>query len=154
MLVRLCGKDGDYEFDHTKVILRDETNEYFYAKTSQQTLEFSEINIGNLEITKIPAERIWPPADPDFTRAPDPLPPNSYVKRPRLLYYKDTTNSAEYYEPILTEAKACELLRRHPHPNIVQYFSCIVKNERIIGFCFEKSPITLSKLLKDKKAVL
>ncbi|KAJ8131252.1 hypothetical protein O1611_g2377 [Lasiodiplodia mahajangana] len=144
-------RDGDRVFDHTKIILRDETGEYFYAKTSQHKFQFSEIEIRSLDIATIPAEHIWPPVDPEFTRAPDPLPPTSYVKRPRLLYYDGgNTTSTKYYDLILTEVKACEILSRHPHPNIAQYLGCIVNNERITGLCFEKYPVTLSQLLKNK----
>ena len=102
-------------------------------------------------MSKIPAESVWPPMDPRFTRTPDPLPPNTYLKQPSLLDYGDTCASLEPSCQILTEVEACEILRRHPHPNIAQYLGCVSKHGRIKGLCFVKYPMTLSKRLKDPK---
>jgi len=37
---------------------------------------------------------------------------------------------------ILNEIEKCEILRRHPHPNIVQYLGCLVEDGKIYGLCF------------------
>ncbi|KAI1352324.1 kinase-like domain-containing protein [Xylaria sp. FL0043] len=140
-------KDDDLVFDHTKIILRTD-GEYFYAKTNQRIFR-SSIDINGLATIRIPADNVWPLADPEFTRAPDPLPSTAYVKRPSLLYYENASNNPDYACQILTEVKTCEVLRKHPHHNIVQYLGCIVKDGRIKGLAFAKYSITLSQMLKD-----
>ncbi|KAK3687212.1 hypothetical protein B0T22DRAFT_122478 [Podospora appendiculata] len=86
-------KDDDIIFDHTIIIL--------------------------LDTTRIPADQIWPLANPNFTRAPDTLPPTSYLKRPRLLYYG--LDDLDCGNQILTEVEACEVLKSYPHPSIALY---------------------------------
>ncbi len=142
-------KDDDYVFDHTKIILRGTDDEYFYAKTDQRILP-SKIDVDGLDITKIPADRVWPVAEPKFTRAPDSLPSTCYLKRPSLMYYEDIPDGPHYGRQILSEVEACEVLRIHPHPNITQYLGCVVRDGRIRGLGFVKYPITLSQMLKDR----
>ena len=76
--------------------------------------------------------------DPSFTLAPSPLPPDSYFKQPSLLYYGDTPASLEPGRQVLAEVEVCEVLRRHPHPNIAQYLGCVTENGRAMGLCFKK----------------
>lgn len=140
----------DDVFDHSKFILRRaDDDEYFYAKTSQRIFQ-SRIDVDELDTIPIPAEHIWPLADPTFTRAPNPLPRSSFLKRPSLLYYENTPDELDYSHQILTEVEACEVLRLHLHPNIVQYFGCVVKDGRIRGLCFARYSTTLAQILKDK----
>ncbi|GAP84538.1 putative serine threonine kinase [Rosellinia necatrix] len=141
-------KDDDFIFNYTKSILRGTDGEYFYAKTHQRIFR-SSIDINGLATTRIPADNVWPLADPEFTRAPDPLPSTSCLKRPSLLYCENDPNNPDYARQILTEVEACEVLRIHPHHNIVQYLGCIVKDGRIRRLGFAKYSITLSQMLKD-----
>ncbi|KAF2005720.1 hypothetical protein P154DRAFT_518436 [Amniculicola lignicola CBS 123094] len=142
-------KGADYIFDHSKIILRTANDEYFYAKTSHSIFRNPQNNIDQLDTIQIPAEHVWPLADPNFTRAPEPLASTCYLKRPSLLYYENTPEKPDYGGQILTEVEACEVLRVHPHPNIVQYLGCIVKDGRVRGLCFTKYSRTLSQVLKD-----
>jgi len=88
--------------------------------------------------------------NPQFTRAPDPLPENTYLKQPSLLEYNVSTRTAEnYFCLVLTEVEACQVLRKQPHPNIAEYLGCIPEHGRIKGLCFVKYPMTLSQRLKD-----
>ncbi|KFY86495.1 hypothetical protein V500_07584, partial [Pseudogymnoascus sp. VKM F-4518 (FW-2643)] len=136
-------EDGDLAFHHTKIILRD-GSQYFYALTSRRYSSASEIDPASLEPIPIPASQIHPPFPETHTRAPDPLPQNCFVKRPSLLYYGDTEEaSTELSTLILDEAKACEILKVHPHPNIAQYLGCTVEGGRITGLCFVKYGMTL-----------
>ncbi len=140
-------KDDDLIFNHTKIILRDADDEYFYAKTNQRMTRVSIVDVNGLDTTRIPADHIWPLANPEFTRAPDPLPSTSYLKRPGLLYYGlDDLNCGNQ---ILTEVEACEVLKGYPHPNIAPYLGCIVKEGRIRGLAYVRFSVTLSRMLKD-----
>ncbi|KAI1187399.1 kinase-like domain-containing protein [Nemania serpens] len=133
-------------FDHTRIILQRGDDEYFYAKISQRVSE-EEVNIEALDMTAIPVEHIRPLADPKFTRAPEPLPANCYLKRQSLLTYEATPSAHKFGDPILVEVEACEILREHPHPNIVRYLGCVVKNGRIEALAFNKYTITLYDML-------
>lgn len=135
-------EDGDLAFHHTKIILRD-GSQYFYALTLRRYSSATEIDPADLELIPIPASQIWPPFPENYTRAPEPLPQNCYVKRPSLLHCGDTDASTKLGTLILDEAKACEILRAHPHPNIAQYLGCTVDGGRITGLCFVKYGMTL-----------
>ncbi|KAI0117924.1 kinase-like domain-containing protein [Nemania sp. FL0031] len=139
----------DPTFDHTKIIFRKGDNEYFYAKSSQRIFRDEDVDVDTLETIKIPVEHIWPLADPEFTRAPEPLPETCYIKRQNLINYEAGPNAHKYGEPILTEIKACEVLRKHPHPNIVRYLGCVVKDGRVRGLAFEKHTLALQQMLKE-----
>lgn len=144
-------EDGDLAFHHTKIILRD-GNQYYYALTERRYWSTSEVDPVDLDLTPIPTSQIWPPFPADFTRAPEPLPQNCYVKRPSLLYYGETDASTELSTLLLNEAEACEILRVYPHPNIAQYLGCIVDGGRITGLCFAKYGMTLSeRVSKDPR---
>jgi hypothetical protein len=111
-------KDNEYILDHSKIILRRADDEYFYAITRQSIFRSPQIDIDGLDTIPIPADHVWPLADPKFIRAPEPLPSTCYLKRPSLLYYENTPNKPDYGRQILTEVEACEVLSKHPHPNI------------------------------------
>lgn len=144
-------QDGDLVFDHTKLILRRDSD-YFYARTNWRASSRSTVDISQLKISKIPTENVWPLMNPRYTPSPDPLPPNSYIKQPSLLYYGDTPASVEQGRQVLAEVEACEVLRNHPHTNIARYLGCVTKNGRIMGICFVKYPMNLSQRLKEATA--
>ncbi|KJZ71639.1 hypothetical protein HIM_08951 [Hirsutella minnesotensis 3608] len=142
-------KDDDIVFDHIKIILRGANSEYFYAKTHQRLFGSAKVEVNELDTIRIPADHIWPLANPKFTRAPDPLPSTSYLKRPSLLYYESCSDDFDFARHIVTEVEACEVLRMHPDPNIVQYLGCTVKDGRVTGLGFAKYSLTLSQILND-----
>lgn len=142
-------QDGDLVFDHTKLILQRD-GEYFYARANMRSKSADvDIDTSQLKITKIPTENVWPLMEPRYTPARDPLPPNSYIKRPSLLYYGDSPASLDPGRQILVEVEACEVLRSNPHPNIARYLGCVVENGRITGLCFDRYSMNLSQRLKE-----
>jgi serine/threonine protein kinase len=136
--------DGnDIVFHHTKVILRSKGDgQYFYSRTPKR-IPSSTVTFDDLDLNKIPTEDIWPVVNPTFTRAPQPLPPDSYIKRPSLLEYGDSPASCKINDQILNEVDVCEILMNNPHPNIGQYLGCIVEGDRITGLCFTMYEMTL-----------
>ncbi len=54
------------------------------------------------------------------------------------------------------EAETCELLKRHPHPNIAEYRGVVVHNGcgRIVGLCFKKYQATLMQRRRNSDAPL
>ncbi|KAG5292528.1 serine/threonine-protein kinase, conidia-enriched transcript [Histoplasma ohiense] len=57
-----------------------------------------------------------------------------YVKTPSLFAY---TGRSDLEKQILREVEACEVLRKHPHPNIAFYYGCQVTHGRVSGLCFK-----------------
>ena len=87
---------------------------------------------------------IKPPFAASFTQVPKPLSDHHYVKTPSLLAYDGTEEVVRnIHAQVLNEIAACEVLMKYPHPNIVTYFGCIVKDGRVRGLCFTKYPRTL-----------
>lgn len=140
-------EDGDLVFDHTKVILK-KGGDLFYARTNQR--QSATIDLNQLEAIPIPKDHIYPAFNPIFTQAPNPLPPKTYVKRPNVIYYGDTTATMNFAPTILNEVNKCEVLRRHPHPNIAQYLGCLVEGGRIYGICFVEYQQSLAQRLREK----
>lgn len=137
----------DLQYSHTTVILRKGDN-IFHARTKHRYSPSETINPDNLEMRPIPVPEIWPLFSNDLTRAPNPLPVDSYVKRPSLLYCCET-DDFHISDLLLNEARICEILRKYPHPNIAQYLGCTVQGNRITGLSFVKYDITLADRLKD-----
>lgn len=86
--------------------------------------------------TPIPREEIYPEYKGDLTLAPNPLPEGVYIKQPRLAYYAPEGNGA-LASHLSNEAHVYEALRLDPHPNIGQYYGCIVENGRITGIALK-----------------
>lgn len=137
----------DLAYSHTAVIFRD-GDEFYYAHTKRRYQSSDQIDPNNLELHPIPIEDIWPPFSCDLTPAPDPVPEDCYIKRPSLVCYNETDN-VRLSDLLLEEARTCEILKKHPHPNIAQYMGCVVQDGRITGLCFFKYDTTLAVRLND-----
>ena len=103
---------------------------------------------------KVIMEHIFPRFDPKkFTVAADLLPTTIYWKRPSLIDYDE--KEYEDMEPdgsieaklVIREAEIYEKLMRFPHENIVRYYGCKVRDERLVGLCLEKLDETLGHRL-------
>jgi hypothetical protein len=139
-------KDGGFVYDHTRIILR-QGKQYFSAKVEDRSFQPTDLNTASLDITPIPSEHFCPKIEHNITEVLD-VRPHTHIKRPSLLYWEPSaTNPATIAEIVLQEAEVCEVLKRNPHPNIAQYYGCLVEAERIIGLCFVKYNSTISKRL-------
>lgn len=101
-------------FDHILLIVRPGSR-YLFARQRDRHAP--------IDATKLHLEEI-----------PDSLPSNSYVKRPNLLDYGEKENCCTV---LLQESEINEILRQHPHPNIAQYYGCVVENGRFGGLCLQ-----------------
>ncbi|CAK7269261.1 hypothetical protein SEPCBS119000_003479 [Sporothrix epigloea] len=142
-------KDDEYVFDHSKIILRGPNDEYFYATTEEPMYKSSSIDLDKLEIFPISSD-IWPRYSPHLSLAPNPPPPNSYVKKPNFVNYDENTSPQKIGDLILQEADICEILKKHPHPNVATYMGCVVQDDKIKGLCFARYAKTLSERLEMK----
>jgi serine/threonine protein kinase len=70
-----------------------------------------------------------------------------YVKTPSLLSYADEPNLEEL---LRLEVETCELLRRHPHPNVARYLGHLETRGRVSGLCFEQCTQTLASAVNPE----
>ena len=79
--------EGHYVFTKTPVVYRI-GNEIYHAYCDKQTLSASNIQEDELkDVQLIPMVAYCPLFSSNFTRAPEPLPDNIYIKRPSLASY-------------------------------------------------------------------
>ncbi|KAG6271184.1 hypothetical protein E4U48_003575 [Claviceps purpurea] len=145
-------KDGEDEIGFTKIIIRGPHRDHYYATTQDRFRKSSEIDLDKLNKIPIDTDTIWPCYSDRFLRAPSPVPQDSHVKETNLILYQECPEGVEEMrlgDLVLHEIEAYELLRRHPHPNIVEYRGCVVRDGRITGICLAKYKMTLDEKMKD-----
>ncbi|KAK4552394.1 hypothetical protein LTR86_010408 [Recurvomyces mirabilis] len=103
-------------------------------------------------LKRIPDEQIYPIATPPISivsRCENDE--NSlYIKRPQLAGCDDADIAALLPGLLLEEARLLEFLRTHPHPNIIRYYGCTLKNGRITGIALEKHDVLLLYRYEDR----
>ncbi|KAF4983607.1 hypothetical protein FZEAL_1016 [Fusarium zealandicum] len=109
-------------------------------------------------LTRIPDEQIFPrwPQDLTLTKAPEELPPDVFVKRPRLaLYDVFLEHKVVHLLPkgLAEEAEAMEVLQCRPHPSIVGYHGCLVRRGYIAGLVLDRHLDDLNSYLKNGHAI-
>jgi serine/threonine protein kinase len=136
--------DGVLKYHLNTVLYR--LGEAFYVGSSRVRYRSKEeVNFEDIfDSVLIPEDHLSCPFPEHFTRAPDPLPSNCYVKRPFPLLYNLAAPNA-LGDSLLEEATIYENLVHHPHPNIAKYYGCQVKNNRVTGLCFVKYHESLMK---------
>lgn len=115
-----------------------------------------DITVEDLKRTlkRIPDEQIYPIA----TRLISTLPLCNhddgnrlvYIKRPQLAGCDDADIIALLPGLLLEEASRLEFLKTHPHPNLVKYYGCTLKNGRITGIALEKHDVLLLYRYEDR----
>jgi hypothetical protein len=130
--------NGELVFDHIRVILR-QGSRYLFARQQDR---YAPIDATKLDLEEIPDTFLYAQIPAGWTRAPDPLPADSYIKQPNLLEYGETSNCCTV---LLQEAEIYEVLRQHPHPNIARYYGCVVENGRFRGICLRRYSTTLKQ---------
>jgi serine/threonine protein kinase len=140
-------KNGDYVFDHTKLILK-ENEQYFHATIKNRLCPSLVIDVNKIQ--PVPIRDFWPPFDRSLTRVPKPQSNKYFIKRPSLLYYTDE-EAQDLSKQILDEANICEIIRKNPHPNIAEYMGCIEENGSIIGLCFVKYTMDLIQRVQTRR---
>lgn len=142
-------RDGDLVFDFTKLILRGQNDDYYYAIVKDRIGGASStFDVETLQKIPIPTNDIWPYFSAQMSQAPNHPSSECYIKEPNLLDYGDTLASLQLSKLTLHEIEVCELLKKHPHRNVAQYLGCVVSGGRIRGLCFVKYKLTLRKRLQ------
>ncbi|KAG6229008.1 hypothetical protein E4U25_007501 [Claviceps purpurea] len=141
--------DGKYVFNKTVMVLRGKDNEFFWATTKLKSREISTLDLEKLDKIAVNLDTVRPLYSARLLRAPTPVPQDSYIKEPSLMDYKENlTEESIITKLILHEIEALELLRKHPHPNIVEYRGCVVTDGRISGLCLAKCKATLCERME------
>ncbi|KAM0433322.1 hypothetical protein ACHAPT_004198 [Fusarium lateritium] len=94
----------------------------------------------------------WPHECLTFTKAPEELPPDVFIKRPRLALYDIFLKHKVVHllpQGLVEEAEAMEVLRSQPHPNIVRYYGCQVRRGYITGLVLDRHTHDLNSYLKS-----
>jgi len=138
--------DGSFIFTGT-LIVYNAGGDLHHAVSKTRYSSPSEVKLEHLNNDiLIPVSAYSPLFPSDFTRAPDPLPQNYYIKKPRLISYEQIRHGSQpnhIAESVLLEAAVYELLKQHPHPNVATYIGCQVSDRRITGLCFMEYQRTL-----------
>lgn len=91
----------------------------------------------------VPAECIHPEIREGFTIVPDFHSAKHYLKAPSFTYDDCRPGKTFVADCVLNEVSVLERLKLYPHPNIVSYLGCVVKDGRITHICLEKYPASL-----------
>ncbi|KAG9252716.1 kinase-like domain-containing protein [Emericellopsis atlantica] len=105
-------------------------------------------------LARIPDEEILPqwPEDFTLTKAPQELPSKIFIKRPKLALYdvfREHKVTHLLQKSLAEEVEAMEILRSHPHPNIVGYHGCHVRRGYITGLVLDRHVHDLESYLKS-----
>ncbi|KAG6287243.1 hypothetical protein E4U45_008124 [Claviceps purpurea] len=143
---KIDSDDRDFVFNYTKLVIRGNDNQFFLATTKLRMGATSELDLEKLDKVAVNLDIVRPPYSARLLRAPTPVPQGSFVKEPCLLDYDEKPETIS--ELVLHEIEAYELLRKHPHPNIVDYRGCVVIDGRISGLCLAKYKMTLGERMR------
>ncbi|KAI6840880.1 threonine synthase [Hortaea werneckii] len=101
-------------------------------------------------LRRIPDEAIYPELTAGLTVVADNEDLSRYhIKRPKLLCLDDVDEAQLLPEMLLEEARILEHLQPHGHRNLVRYFGCVAKQDRIAGIALEKYDVILQYRLED-----
>lgn len=103
-------------------------------------------------LKRIPDDQIYPEATASITPVRDYKEAKNclYIKRPQLAAFDDPEVAALLPRLLIEEAMLLEHLQNHPHPNIVRYHGCTLKDGRITGIALEKHDVLLLYRYEDR----
>ncbi|KAK7040989.1 hypothetical protein R3P38DRAFT_3260804 [Favolaschia claudopus] len=142
-------EDGKLEFAFVKIIWQKDGNFYFtkHSSPSAQDCPVDDLFVG---ATLIPREYYTTDPLPQLTRATRPPDaPEFYVKKP----HGNGGNTAA--QNLAHEAQICNVLMKHPHPNICNYYGYIASHTdgRMEALLFDRHGSDLRKTVRDKLEV-
>ncbi|PBK64284.1 hypothetical protein ARMSODRAFT_1054487 [Armillaria solidipes] len=84
-----------------------------------------------------------PPSD--LIRTPHPIPDNAYIKVGLPLFFDaENLEGGAIWPTMICEARICELLMKHPHRNVAEYYRYAEKDGLMTGLCFKRYGQTLT----------
>lgn len=113
-----------------------------------------DLTVADLERTlkRIPDEQIYPIATPSITavRPSEDDEHELYIKRPQLTGFDDPDVATLLPGLMIGEVEILELLKTQPHPNLVKYHGCTLRNGRITGIALERHEVLLLYRYEDR----
>ncbi|KAK4151939.1 kinase-like domain-containing protein [Chaetomidium leptoderma] len=124
------------EFDCVKGIVRYNSSVYFgkWQDRRHPPLSLSEL----YAVKRVETDGRGPEVQPSWTVASKQ---SCYIKTPSLFDY---AGAPDLERRILREVETCEILRKHPHPNVASYRGCLETLGRVSGLCFKRYVSTLA----------
>lgn len=146
ILVKCDRLDENFEFVESAVTYRDSSGRFFIGTSS--SARAGRINEQNLTTVitnpaQIPEEHIFPLYEPGITVVSETEAVGKWLKIPNLASYNPNGRVETIPSVFLQEVKTLETLSKHSHPNIMKYYGCVVKEDRIVGICLERCEETL-----------
>ncbi|KAK5686626.1 hypothetical protein LTS10_002747 [Elasticomyces elasticus] len=93
----------------------------------------------------LPDEQLYPMAPPGLDVHEHKDTDGRYIKRANLVGSEDAEVAKILPMIVLEKAKILHSLEQRPHPNLVGFYGCILKDNRIAGLVLEKYPRTLEQ---------
>ncbi|KFH44832.1 cell division protein kinase-like protein [Hapsidospora chrysogenum ATCC 11550] len=109
-------------------------------------------------LARIPDDGIFPrwPRDLVLTKAPGELPPDVFIKRPRLSLYDVFLKHKVVHliaKGVVEEAEVMEVVASQPHQNIIGYHGCHVRRGYITGLVLDRHPHDLKSYLESGHSI-
>ncbi|GAP89015.1 putative serine threonine protein kinase [Rosellinia necatrix] len=141
---------GDFQYT---MFAKVEDDMIYYGQLDKPKADIS-FQHATDSLARIPDDVIFPQWSRGLplTMAPEELPPDVFIKRPRLaLYDIFSKHNVVHLLPkgLVEEAEAMEALGSRPHPNIVRYYGCHVRRGYLTGLVLERHPYNLASYLKS-----
>lgn len=140
--------EGTPEFRGTLITAFVDGNAYV-GKSLERADEMDDADVLQY-LEPVPAENIFPLMPEDFTIAPAFDASKHYLKAPQFTYDDRAPGDTFVADCLLREASVLERLMKHPHPSIVTYYGCVVRDKRITHLCLERYPRSLPQLEQTK----
>lgn len=135
--------DGTPEFEAT--LITAFVDGYAYAGRATQRIEEMDDVAVIQYLEPVPEENIFPPFPPAFTRAPPFDMSEHYLKAPQFTYEDRQPGQTLVADRLLAEATVLERLKKSPHPNLVAYYGCVLKGNRITHLSLKRCYCSLSE---------
>ncbi|KAF4439743.1 serine/threonine protein kinase [Fusarium austroafricanum] len=141
---------GDFQYTMFAAV---EDDMIYYGQLNKKKADIS-FQHATDSLIRVPDEEIFPrcPQGLTLTKASAELPPDVFVKRPRLaLYDIFSKHNVVHLLPkgLVEEAEAMEILGGQPHPNIVGYHGGHVRRGYITGLVLDRHPHDFNSYLKS-----
>ncbi|KAF7190877.1 hypothetical protein HII31_08036 [Pseudocercospora fuligena] len=117
----------------------------YVGKSSERSDDMDDADVLQY-LEPIPAENIFPLMPEDVTGAPPFDALKHYLKAPQFTYDDRAPGHTFVADCLLHEASVLERFKKDPHPNIVTYYGCVVRDKRITHLMLKRYPRTLPEL--------
>lgn len=115
-----------------------------YAGRSSQMVEQIDDADVLQTLEAIPVENVFPAYSSELLCAPKFDADEHYLKAPQFTHEDSQPGQTFVADNLLHEARVLEQLERAPHPNIVIYYGCVVRDQRITHLCLKRSGLSLT----------